>query len=166
MYTKKSEVIQQITLKTNKHWALGCVCPVSTLPSHPSVFKHFSTNRCPHHSSHFRNGKLFKHNIQLYFSPDTVSNTTAFICSLSIILPQTRANWQVSPVFATWHFFRLYHRAHRWQGHLGKEHVAMQRPLLLAFQAQNLLCYVKLKASQSTHSGDRNFKEHSHVHQE
>lgn len=76
-----------------------------------------------------------------------------------------RTKWQDSPVFATWHFCGLYHRAVArapWK----RVSVAMQTPLLLAFQAQNLLCYVKLEVSQSTHSGDRNFKEYSHVPQE
>lgn len=76
-----------------------------------------------------------------------------------------RTKWQDSPVFATWHFCGLYHRAVArapWK----RVSVAMQTPLLLAFQAQNLLCYVKLEVSQSTHSGDRNFKEYSHIPQE
>lgn len=34
--------------RKQKYWMLGCVCPVSTLPSHPSAFKNISASFAGH----------------------------------------------------------------------------------------------------------------------
>lgn len=159
-------MIQQITLKTNKNIERWAVCAQSALCLPTPVFSNISAPIAAHIIHLISGIESFSNTIYNCTFPQTQFQILLLLFVVWALFYLRRRNWQVSPVFATWHFFRLYHRAHRWQGHLGKEHVAMQRPLLLAFQAQNLLCYVKLKASQSTHSGDRNFKEHSHVHQE